>query len=41
MSALGYCIYLWTQFTWVFSVWLPAWWRALNADMDYLRRFGG
>jgi hypothetical protein len=31
---------LWSGVQWLFTVWIPAWWRAVETDVSYLRNLG-
>jgi len=37
MDPLQQLIYAWTQVAWVFTDYLPSWWRALHQDYESLR----
>jgi hypothetical protein len=40
MDQLNLVMYAWAQLSWVFTVWLPSWWEALEADVNYIRHIG-
>lgn len=40
MTPLVALINAWNQVTWVFTTYLPSWWRAVEADVSYLRNIG-
>ncbi len=41
MPPISILVGLWANVQWIFTAWLPSWWRAMESDVNYIRNIGG